>query len=134
MVRIRCAASARTPSARAIRWAIPTAATPRCPGRSKPSCQLPEKFASTARLSLFFDFGQAFFTGDEKFTDKNGSRVTYGFDLNELRTSAGIGVQWLAPLGLFRFSFAYPLRYRQGTWRTYGDDVERFQFSIGNAF
>ena len=95
---------------------------------------VPDKFASTARLSLFFDFGQAFFTGNEKFTDKNGSRVSYGFDLNELRTSAGIGVQWLAPLGLFRFSFAYPLRYRQGTWRTYGDDVERFQFSIGNAF
>jgi outer membrane protein insertion porin family len=95
---------------------------------------LPEKFASTARLSLFFDFGQAFFTGDTKFTDKNGDRVGYGFDLNELRTSAGIGVQWLAPLGLFRFNFAYPLRYRHGTWRTYGDDVERFQFSIGNAF
>jgi outer membrane protein insertion porin family len=95
---------------------------------------LPEKFASTARLSLFFDFGQAFFTGDTKFTDRNGSRVDYGFDLNELRTSAGIGVQWLAPLGLFRFSYAQPLRYRRGTWRTYGDDVERFQFSIGNAF
>jgi outer membrane protein insertion porin family len=95
---------------------------------------VPEKFASTTRVSLFFDFGQAFFTGDTKFTDKNGSRVNYAFDLNELRTSAGIGVQWLAPLGLFRFSYAQPLRYRQGTWRTYGDDVERFQFSIGNAF
>jgi outer membrane protein insertion porin family len=95
---------------------------------------LPQKFASTARLSLFFDFGQAFFMGDTKFTDRNGSRVDYRPDLNELRTSAGIGVQWLAPLGLFRFSFAYPLQYRQGTWRTYGDDVERFQFSIGNAF
>ena len=95
---------------------------------------LPAKFASTARLSLFYDFGQAFFTGDTKFTDKNGSRVDYRFDVNELRTSAGIGVQWLAPLGLFRFSFAYPILYRQGTWRTYGDDVERFQFSIGNAF
>jgi outer membrane protein insertion porin family len=95
---------------------------------------VPEKFASTARLSLFFDFGQAFFTGNEKFTDRNGSRVRYGFDLNEMRTSAGIGVQWLAPLGLFRFSFAHPLRYRPGTWRTYGDELERFQFSIGNAF
>ena len=95
---------------------------------------VPSKFASTARLSLFFDFGQAFFTGNEKFTDRNGSRVRYGFDLNEMRTSAGIGVQWLAPLGLFRFSFAHPLRYRPGTWRTYGDELERFQFSIGNAF
>jgi outer membrane protein insertion porin family len=103
-------------------------------GQAEAILPLPQKFASSARLSLFFDFGQAFFTGNEKFTDKNGSRVDYGFDLNELRTSAGIAVQWLAPLGLFRFSFAYPLRYQRSTWRTYGDDVERFQFSIGNAF
>lgn len=95
---------------------------------------MPAKFASTSRLSLFFDFGQAFFTGDTKFRDKNGSLVDYGFDVNELRTSAGIAIQWLAPLGLFRFSFAYPLRYQRDTWRTYGDEVERFQFSIGNAF
>jgi outer membrane protein insertion porin family len=95
---------------------------------------MPAKFASTSRLSLFFDFGQAFFTGDTKFRDKNGSLVDYGFDVNAIRTSAGIAVQWLAPLGLFRFSFAYPIQYRRDTWRSYGDETERFQFSIGNAF
>jgi outer membrane protein insertion porin family len=45
-----------------------------------------------------------------------------------------VGVEWLAPLGLFRFSYAIPLRYRRGTELNYGDDVEGFQFSMGNAF
>ncbi|MEJ0039173.1 MAG: outer membrane protein assembly factor BamA [Gammaproteobacteria bacterium] len=95
---------------------------------------LPSKFASTARLSLFYDVGQAFFLGDTVFRDKNGSRVEYNFDLANLRSAAGISVQWLAPLGLFRFSYAFPLQYQRETWQTYGDDLERFQFSIGQAF
>jgi outer membrane protein insertion porin family len=95
---------------------------------------MPEKFASSARVSLFFDFGQSYYLGNTKFTDKAGFATDYKFDLSQLRASAGIGVQWLAPLGLFRFSFAYPLRYQRDTWKVYGDDIERFQFSIGNAF
>jgi outer membrane protein insertion porin family len=43
-------------------------------------------------------------------------------------------VQWLAPLGLFRFSYAYPLNEYTGNDRYYGDELERFQFSIGQAF
>jgi outer membrane protein insertion porin family len=95
---------------------------------------LPTKFSTTARLSLFFDFGQAFYLGDTQFTDKIGNKVSYDFSLNELRTSTGIGVQWLAPLGLFQFSFAYPLRYQRENFKRYGDEVERFQFTIGKAF
>ena len=95
---------------------------------------MPDKFASSARVALFYDFGESFFLGPTKFTSKSGSRIDYPFDLSELRTSVGVGVQWLAPLGLFRFSFAYPLHYQRETAKRYGDDVERFQFSIGNAF
>jgi outer membrane protein insertion porin family len=95
---------------------------------------MPAKFSESARLSVFYDFGQSFYLGNTKFTDKAGFPVDYKFDINELRTSVGIGVQWLAPLGLFRFSIAYPLQYQNETWKRYGDDVERFQFSIGNAF
>jgi outer membrane protein insertion porin family len=95
---------------------------------------MPEKFAGSARLSLFFDFGNSFHLGDTKFTNKTGGRADYGFDLRELRTSAGIAVQWLAPLGLFRFSYAQPLRYQNETRKEFGDEIERFQFSIGNAF
>ncbi|HJY38843.1 MAG TPA: BamA/TamA family outer membrane protein, partial [Steroidobacteraceae bacterium] len=95
---------------------------------------MPEKWKNSARLTLFVDFGQAYFLGDTQFTDKAGFPIDYGFDLRELRVSTGVGVEWLAPLGLFRFSFAYPLRYQSETWREYGDDIERFQFSVGRAF
>jgi outer membrane protein insertion porin family len=95
---------------------------------------LPPKFANSARATLFLDFGQAYYLGDTEFTDRAGFPVDYGFDLKQLRASVGVGVQWLAPLGLFRFSYAFPIRYQRETWRDYGDDFERFQFSIGRAF
>ncbi len=95
---------------------------------------LPEKFSSQARASLFYDVGNVFNTGEVSFTDKLGSPIEYKPDFDELRTSIGIGVQWLAPLGLFRFSYAYPLNEYKGNDRYYGDELERFQFSIGQAF
>jgi outer membrane protein insertion porin family len=95
---------------------------------------LPEKFRNSARLTAFVDFGQAYFLGDTPFTDKAGFPIDYPFDLGQLRVSAGVGVQWLAPLGLFRFSYAFPLRYQRETWRLYGDELESFQFSVGRAF
>ena len=95
---------------------------------------LPDKWASQARASLFYDIGNVFNTGEVEFTDKLGSPVEYKPSFDELRASVGIGVQWLAPLGLFRFSYAYPLNEYRGNDRFYGDEIERFQFSIGQAF
>lgn len=95
---------------------------------------LPDKFASQARASLFYDIGNVFNTGEVEFTDKLGSPILYKPDVDELRSSVGIAVQWLAPLGLFRFSYAYPLNEYTGNDRYYGDELERFQFSIGQAF
>jgi outer membrane protein insertion porin family len=95
---------------------------------------IPQKFSSQARASLFYDIGNVFNTGEVKFTDKLGAPVEYKPDFNELRTSVGIAVQWLAPLGLFRFSYALPLNAYEGNSRFYGDQLERFQFSIGQAF
>jgi outer membrane protein insertion porin family len=95
---------------------------------------LPQKFASQARASIFYDVGNVFNTGEVDFTDKLGSPVFYKPDFDELRTAVGVSVQWLAPLGLFRFSYAYPLNRYSGNDRYYGDEIERFQFSIGQAF
>jgi outer membrane protein insertion porin family len=95
---------------------------------------LPEKWQSQTRASVFLDVGNVFNTGEVNFTDKLGSPVFYKPDLNELRMSVGVGVQWLAPLGLFQFSYAYPLDPYDGNDRYYGDQLERFQFSIGQAF
>ena len=95
---------------------------------------LPQKFASSARLSLFVDAGQSFFLGDTTFRNKRGDKVEYPFDLSEMRVSTGISLQWLSPMGLFRFSYAYPLVYQQDTRRQFGDVLEEFQFSVGQAF
>jgi outer membrane protein insertion porin family len=94
----------------------------------------PERFRNSARGSIFFDVGNVFNTGEVTFTDKLGAPVDYKPDFDELRSSVGIAVQWLAPLGLFRFSYALPLNEFKGNDRYYGDRIERFQFSIGQAF
>lgn len=94
----------------------------------------PEKIGASARLSLFYDIGNLFSTENVKFTDKLGDPMDYKFDYNNLKQSVGVAVEWLAPLGLLRFSYASPLNADHATDRYYGDQVERFQFSIGNAF
>ena len=94
----------------------------------------PEKIGASARLSVFLDVGNLFSTEDVKFTDKLGDPMDYKFDYNNLKQSVGLAVEWLAPLGLLRFSYAVPLNADDETDRYYGDRVERFQFSIGNAF
>jgi outer membrane protein insertion porin family len=55
---------------------------------------------------------------------------------NDIKRSVGIAVQWLAPLGLFRFSFGIPLNAQRAdpNLRNWGDETEGFQFSIGQAF
>ncbi|NNC76489.1 MAG: BamA/TamA family outer membrane protein, partial [Woeseiaceae bacterium] len=68
------------------------------------------------------------------FTDKLGTPEAYEPDFGELKSSYGVAVQWLAPLGFFRFSYAFPLNGESGNDRYFGDEIERFQFSIGQAF
>jgi outer membrane protein insertion porin family len=94
----------------------------------------PEKIAGSTRIALFFDVGNVFSTGGVNFFDKLGDPIDYDFDYDKLKKSVGLGVEWLAPLGLLRFSYATPLNDDSATDRFYGDEVERFQFSIGNAF
>jgi outer membrane protein insertion porin family len=94
----------------------------------------PEKFGSSTRISLFYDIGGVFSTRGVRFFDKLGDPMDWDFDYDKLKKSVGLGVEWLAPLGLLRFSYAVPLNEDEETDRFFGDQVERFQFSIGNAF
>jgi outer membrane protein insertion porin family len=94
----------------------------------------PEKFGNSTRIALFLDMGNVFSTGGVNFRDRLGDPIEYDFDYDKLKKSVGLGVEWLAPLGLLRFSYAVPLNEDAQTDRFYGDDVERFQFSIGQAF
>jgi len=95
---------------------------------------LPEDWASRARFSLFFDVGNVFSTGELDFFDRAGNPVDYDFDAGNLKQSVGLAAQWLAPLGLFRFSYALPLNNDPVTGVLWGDETERFQFTIGGAF
>jgi outer membrane protein insertion porin family len=94
----------------------------------------PEKIRGSTRIALFVDVGGVFSTGGVSFLDRLGDPIEYDFDYDKLKKSVGLGVEWLAPLGLLRFSYATPLNKDVLTDRFYGDEVERFQFSIGNAF
>ena len=98
---------------------------------------MPAKFAQTARVSVFLDMGGVYQTGTSiKFYGPD--EVTpdcYSFRCEGLKRSVGVAVQWLAPLGLFRFSLGMPLNAKTGDGiTTWGDEREVFQFSVGNAF
>ena len=127
--------------------------------RSELIIPMPPKIASSARVSLFVDVGNVFSTtkipqfyappgtptnplysiGEVTQADLNDPSVltkeNYNFAFSRLKESVGIAVQWLAPLGLFRFSLAVPLNaQRELDGVTWGDETERFQFSVGQAF
>jgi outer membrane protein insertion porin family len=90
---------------------------------------MPGQLASTTRASLFADAGNVFSTDDTPFFDpRTGEPVTADFSASDFKYSVGVAFQWLAPLGLFRFSYGFPLNDESG------DRTERFQFSIGSAF
>ncbi len=96
----------------------------------------PEKWQTSARATVFFDIGNVFSTrGFYQFTGIDGvSPVDYKFKYDNLRQSTGVAVQWLAPLGVFRFSYALPLNPFRGDGVRFPDEEERFQFTIGQAF
>ena len=97
---------------------------------------VPEKWKSAARVSWFYDMGNVFQTGNKvQFLGVDDiTPVNYHFDYANLKRSTGIAVQWLAPLGLFRFSYGVPLNPNPGDTVRFNDETERFQFSIGQAF
>jgi outer membrane protein insertion porin family len=67
----------------------------------------------TLRLYSFLDAGNVFESSIE---------------LEELRTSFGVGLSWISPVGPLRFAMAKPLR------KFDGDRMQSFQFQIGTSF
>jgi len=53
-----------------------------------------------------------------------GERV----ELSSLRSSAGLGLSWISPVGPLKLSWGTPLRVQRN------DRIQRFQFQIGTAF
>lgn len=69
-----------------------------------------------ARLSSFVDFGNVFKDAD-------------AFDFDDFRVSAGVALEWQAPIGAVKISVSQPLKYDKELDRT-----QRIQFSFGNSF
>lgn len=67
------------------------------------------------RVSAFLDFGNVFASHDD-------------FDTGEFRASAGVSLQWQAPVGPIILNLAYPFKTEDG------DRTERLQFSFGTQF
>jgi len=96
---------------------------------------VPEKLRNSARASLFFDIGNTFSTENVAFYGRDRvTPVNYDFSYDNLKQSVGVAVQWLAPLGVFRFSYGIALNANPATDLLYGEEKEGFQFSVGQAF
>jgi outer membrane protein insertion porin family len=96
---------------------------------------MPEKWRNSARVSLFYDVANVFSNENIQYVGINRvTPVDYKFSYDNLKRSTGIAVQWLAPLGVFRFSFAIPLNSKDADGIHYQDEREGFQFTVGQAF
>ena len=84
-----------------------------------------EKPPSSLRLSAFLDIGNVFLNDAPTF-DAASSET--GFQLDQLRSSVGLSMVWVSPIGPLRFSYAKTLN------DVPGDDLRAFQFSIGSFF
>jgi outer membrane protein insertion porin family len=97
---------------------------------------LPQKWQTSARVALFYDMGNVFSTDDTQFLGRDlQTPVEYKFKYHDLKQSAGVAMQWLAPsLGIFRFSYGVPLNQDEGDSVRFADRTENFQFTVGQSF
>lgn len=90
----------------------------------------------TLRLGMFLDAGnvwvtQAYPPATPTASYPNPPSVLVspaGFDLGELRYSAGVSATWLSPVGALSLSLGYPLNRQEN------DETQSFQFGIGQTF
>jgi outer membrane protein insertion porin family len=69
----------------------------------------------TLRLFAFVDAGNVYGEHEK-------------FDFSQLRSSTGVGLSWISPIGPLRLAYARPLR------KFAGDRIQKLQFQIGTSF
>jgi outer membrane protein insertion porin family len=89
--------------------------------------------APGTRISAFLDWGNVF-AGSFDYSKYNNSAfgAVYGdekFSLDAIRLSAGVALQWQAPIGPISISYAFPLNSNNDF-----DRVEELQFTFGQQF
>ena len=98
-----------------------------------PTPFLDESFENSVRTSLFVDIGNVWDTefNMDDYNDLNLSELSELDDFSDpgrFRSSGGISIQWLSPMGPMIFSFAKTIREEDG------DDTAFFSFNIGQTF
>lgn len=76
---------------------------------------LPDKW--NANTNVFLDAANVWGADDNTIKDSNS-----------IRSSLGLGLSWVSPIGPLSFTYAQPLS------KNSSDEVEQFNFSIGSAF
>lgn len=95
-----------------------------------------EKPPSSVRLSAFLDVGNVYLNDFNTF---NAPLGTNGFQADQLRSSYGLSLVWISPIGPLRFSYAETINDVSSTVDAdgnyvRGDNLRAFQFSIGSFF
>ncbi len=97
---------------------------------------VPTPFADgnrSIRTSIFYDIGNVWDThfSRERYSDLDAAELAIIPDYSDpgtYRTSAGISVQWISPMGPLIFSLSKPLKQEAQ------DRTETFSFNIGKTF
>jgi len=76
---------------------------------------LPDKWGT--KSNIFFDVANVW-----------GKDFSEGIDSNKIRSSAGVGFEWISPLGPLSFTYAAPIT------KVSTDSVESFNFKLGGIF
>ena len=97
-----------------------------------PTPFLSDDFSNSVRTSVFVDVGNVWDT-EFDYDRYQDLRVTSGrladfSDPGRYRSSAGISVQWISPMGPMVFSWSRPMKEYEG------DSHEFFSFNIGTTF
>lgn len=90
-----------------------------------------------ASLNLFFSLpymegsgfrGVLFFDSGTIWGDIPSFNISEQFSVSKIRTSAGIGIEWMSPIGPISLAWGYPINKVAG-------DIERnFEFALGTSF
>lgn len=98
-----------------------------------PTPFLDEGMANSIRTSFFVDAGNVWdtefdFSGLKDLSSNEFNRVEDYSDVGRYRSSAGMSVQWLSPMGPMIFSFSKALKKEDS------DETSFFSFNIGRTF
>lgn len=86
-----------------------------------PTPLLPEAYKGSVRTSVFFDAGALWDT-------RSGSYSKDYSDPGKYRTSVGVSVTWMSPMGPLSFTVAKAVKKYDG------DNPQQFSFNIGGSF